>query len=325
MDLETELDWRPLDRAAVPDWLRLLAAMEETDHEEEILGEDDLLEEFDDPCVDFGRGSRAAYHEQTMVGYGVLTARTLADTVHNMRFRGGVHPAFRGQGLGSALLDWAEQTAPSLHRERFAGLQLSLTGRCLVRDTTANRLYARRGYHPSRWYLAMTCDISHGVTHVAEPSGVRIAGFTPGSAADALLVRNEAFHDHWDSTETTPDSWTHFLAYSAFRPAFSFVAYARSEPVGVIISHEYEAYNEVAGVRDLYIPLVGTRRSWRGRGIAAALLSAALTAARADGFGSSALSVDAGSPTGAVGLYERVGFTVKDTWVQLTKDLAVGS
>ncbi len=324
VNLDTELDTRPLQDTAISVWAALLAEIEAEDHEEEIVGEDDLAEEFTDPNADFARGSVAVYRQRNMIAYGVLGLRSSAETVHNMRFRGGVHPSYRRRAIGSWLLEWAERTAPSLHHERFGGLPLSLTGRFLSRDRAAAALYSGRGYQPSRWYHAMTCDLSGSVTPVNGPSGVRISAFTPASAADALLVRNEAFRDHWDSTELTPEDWNHFLRYQAFRPAFSFVAYAEDEPVGLIIGHEYDAYNKAMGVRDLNVALVGTRKAWRGRGIAAALIASALTAGQADGCTSAALSVDADSLTGAVGVYERVGFTIKDTWVEQRKGLATG-
>jgi mycothiol synthase len=77
----------------------------------------------------------------------------------------------------------------------------------------------------------------------------------------------------------------------------------------------------VIGGRDLFIGLIGTRRAARGQGIASALLARALTEARTAGFSSGSLVVDADSPTGAVGLYERVGFTVKHTSITQAKTL----
>jgi mycothiol synthase len=48
-------------------------------------------------------------------------------------------------------------------------------------------------------------------------------------------------------------------------------------------------------------------------------VAASLRAARSDGLVSASLSVDADSPTGAVRVYERAGFTVQDTWVVTRK------
>jgi len=111
------------------------------------------------------------------------------------------------------------------------------------------------------------------------------------------------------------------MTSGTLRPCFSFVAYAGSEPAGFVLSEEYEGYNEQIGGRDLFIGLVGTRRVARGRGIASALLTRALAQAREVGFISGSLVVDSDSPTGAVGLYERVGFTVKHTSITQAKTL----
>ena len=69
------------------------------------------------------------------------------------------------------------------------------------------------------------------------------------------------------------------------------------------------AYDGVEG--SVYIGQVGTRRPWRKRGLAGALLSASVRAAAAAGKTQASLGVDADSPTGAVGVYERLGFQTR--------------
>jgi len=150
---------------------------------------------------------------------------------------------------------------------------------------------------------------------------VEIAGYTPDLAEHARLVRNEAFRDHWGSTETSPENWAHFLASGAFRPGFSFLAYEGSKPLGMLISREHDATKIATGHRDLHIALVGTRAAGRKRGIATALLLTAMSAARADGYDQASLGVDADSLTDAVRLYEHVGFTVALTWTAYRKQL----
>lgn len=61
----------------------------------------------------------------------------------------------------------------------------------------------------------------------------------------------------------------------------------------------------------MYLGQVGVRRPWRRRGLAAALLAEVLAAAEVAGKRLVTLGVDADSPTGAVGVYQRVGFTVR--------------
>jgi mycothiol synthase len=315
------LGWRPIEPGDAAEWARLLAVIQATDRTWDIFTEADLREHFCDPSLDFPRGSVAVFDGGTMAGFELLIPRSAADPVHDMRSAGGVHPGYRRRGIGAALLDWAEQAAVRVHRERFAGQPLSLSGSTRDDNAAAGALFTRRGYQPARWFNGMLRDLSAPVPPVPPPAGAEILPLTPERFGHALLIRNEAFQDHWGSTETSAESWAHFLASHTFRPAFSFVAYDHGEPAGLIISHEYEAAAAATGARDIYIAIVGTRRAARKRGLASALLTRVLADAKAAGFGTASLGVDADSPTGAVGVYERVGFTVDHTEVTRCKKL----
>jgi mycothiol synthase len=318
-----KFEWRPIDRGQVRAWAELVAATEAVDHQDEHFGEDDLIEEFDDPDCDFPDGSIAAYDGAVMVGWGVLGMRSAAEPVHDMGAMGAVHPAYRGRGIGSAILDWSEHASAILHERRFPGRPLSLDGRCQARNEGAVALFEDHGYKPSRWFLRMSCPLTSELPAMQVPAGVEIIGYTPKRSQDARLVRDEAFRDHWRSTENTDESWAHFIGFQAFRPAYSFVAYDADsgQPLGVVLAHEYDSYTRATGRLELYIPTVATRRIGRKRGIASALLMQTMHAAKAAGFVSVTLDVDSDSQTGAVGLYERAGFTVQDIWVTQTKQL----
>jgi mycothiol synthase len=315
--------WRPIDAGQVPAWSRLLVAIQVADELDDVLtSEDDITEELDDPACDYSRGSVAVYDGEIMIGYGVLGGRSAADPVHVMHLEGGVHPSYRGRGVGTRLLAWAEQAATPLHQERHRGHPLSIEGRCPARNTAAVALFAEHGYQPARWFHFMTCDLSAALPPCPEPAGVQIVSFTPDRSDDAHLIRNEAFRDHWGSAETTAEDWEHFIGYHAFRPAFSLLAYDGSEPLGVLIGHEYDSYTQATGRRELYIAVVATRQAARKRGIASALLVRALTLARDDGALAASLHVDADSPTGAFGLYQRAGFTIADTTITQVKPVS---
>lgn len=66
--------------------------------------------------------------------------------------------------------------------------------------------------------------------------------------------------------------------------------------------------NEAFGRRRGYTEQIFTRRPWRGRGIATALIGRNLRLLAERGMSEAALNVDAENPTGALALYERVGF-----------------
>ncbi|MCU7826210.1 GNAT family N-acetyltransferase [Kitasatospora sp. DSM 101779] len=328
MGTDVPFDRRPIGAEQFEAWLELLAAVEAEDREDEHHGPDDLREYLADPYCDFARGSIAFYDGPTMIGYGYLTSRTEADPVHEMYYLGGVHPAYRGRGVGAALLAWAEQAALPLHLERYPDRPLTLYSSSLARNTPASELYAAHGYTAARWFHGMTRDLLAPLPDLPAPDGIEVRGFTAERSEDARLVRNEAFRDHWGSTESSEEGWAHMTTGPAFRPGLSFVAYdveedaaAGGEALGIVLGEEYDAHTEATGRRDLYVSLVGTRRAGRKRGIASALLVRAMAEARETGFATASLGVDADSPTGALGLYEHVGFTVKDSWIAQLKPI----
>ncbi len=90
---------------------------------------------------------------------------------------------------------------------------------------------------------------------------------------------------------------------------------AGSEIAGYSLTGIHPAEWEGLGFREGWIHQLGVRRPWRGRGIATALLRASATAFAAAGLEYATLDVDADNPTGAVRLYESVGFRASKTRV----------
>jgi mycothiol synthase len=321
MTLDARFDCRPIDPEQVRPFARLLKAIMTADEDSNFMSEEEILDDFADPLMDFERGSLACYDGDEMIGHSIVTRGSTAEPVHDLHQWGGVDPAYRGLGIGSELINWAEEAAVRLHLEHFPDRPACLCAYVLSKNVQAVELFAANGYEQSRWFHEMRRDLSAEIPACELPADIEVLGFTPERSADALLVRNESFRDHWGSTETTPESWEFHTGIRAFRPALSFLAYSGGEPIGLVMADEYDGYNERTGTRDVYIPRVGTRRTARRRGIATGLVAMTLRAAAAEGYDTATLTVDADSPTGAVGIYERLGFTTKDTRVAVRKSL----
>jgi GNAT superfamily N-acetyltransferase len=146
VDADGAIGWRPITVQDVPEWVRLLTTIEESAGTQEFAGEDDLLDDLRDPNVDPERGTIAAFRQGSMIAWSGLRASPGTGGRHEMHLLGGVHPGYRGQGLGTRLLAWAEQAAPVLHADRHAGGQLALAGHCLAGQDDAVALFAEAGY-----------------------------------------------------------------------------------------------------------------------------------------------------------------------------------
>jgi ribosomal protein S18 acetylase RimI-like enzyme len=140
--------------------------------------------------------------------------------------------------------------------------------------------------------------------------------FDPALDEALRLTHNEVFLDHWGFTPRSVESWNARHAGSrSFRGGSSYLVLDGETIAAYVLCYEWDADTALTGIRELYIGQVGTRRPYRGRGLARAALAKVLAEAAQAGYKRSGLGVDADNPTGALGLYESLGFTVHSKWI----------
>lgn len=100
-------------------------------------------------------------------------------------------------------------------------------------------------------------------------------------------------------------------------PTLTAVALEGTEIAGALIARTVEGSG--------WVDVVAVRRSWRGRGLAKALLLRSFAELSRRGATTVALSVDAANETGATRLYERVGMHVRREWRVFEKSLGTPS
>lgn len=240
---------------------------------------------------------------------GTLVAGTMVPAAPPGGFRvdlfGAVHPDWRGRGVGRDLMAWSLERAAALRAAHAPDAEWVAEASIFVDDLPTARLFGRFGFTPVRYWFEM---LAPAVRRDVEPypDGLRTVGYGPEWETALHAAHMEAFDDHWGYQKRDLDSWTGFTTRSAgFRADLS-----RLVLDGDTIAAYLLSYVDSDPER-MYIGQVGTRRPWRRRGIAGRLLVEVLSAAATAGLRSAALSVDAASPTGAVGVYERAGFAVE--------------
>jgi len=332
-----DIAWRALIEQDIPVWAQFGRAVEEVDHEDEHYGEDDLAEIFAEPLFDPQRGSLAGFCGGQMVAFGMLRVRPAVEEIHRMGFYGAVHPAYRGHGLGTELMRWAAEAARPLHEERHPDSRLVLNTGCTSTNEAAGALLKRLGYEPVRYYYGMYTSLAAEPPRVGPIEGIDIVPYAAELDEQVRVAKNAAFQDHWGTTPALPESWrATFRDSVSFRPDLSFLALRAEEAphdagqgeaagsgrvVGFAMTKYSKAKTEATGERDAHVTILGTLREARRRGIARALLMRVLHTAREAGFDTASLGVDSQNPTGALGIYERTGFTVKRTWINYAREL----
>jgi mycothiol synthase len=320
-----ELAWRPLTADDVGAWTRLLAAAEEIDRTGEHFGESDLAEELADGNIDLARDTVAAARpDGEFAAVGVVRAQRAPTERHRVYIEGCVHPAHRGRGLGRRLLGWLETRAAQSHAERHPHLPGEYEVTPYVQVSSQVRLLERAGYRPVRWWYEMERDLSvPPPPPPSPPDGLRLEPFGPDHHDAVRRAHNEAFAGHWGSSERDAREWAQWYTGShAFRPEISFVMLDGDEIAGYVLAYHWAADTEATGVKEAWVGQVGTRAAWRGRGVASTLLARALAACTDAGYQRAALSVDSENASGALGLYERLGFVVDARRVSHVKHIA---
>lgn len=220
---------------------------------------------------------------------------------------GGVHPAWRGRGIGRELLSWQLERAAQIHAATAPDAAWEVQApRTPLGDEDTARLFRRFGLRPARYWFEM--GLSTAVVPAVDiPEGLRIAPYSDQDELDERVhaAHMESFAGNWGFQRRDVAGWVSITVRSAtFAPELSAVAFDGSELAGYVL-----AYNDPDPGK-AYIGQLGIRPPWRRRGLGAALLARAVDLAAAAGRKRVELSVDADSPTGATRLYERVGFAV---------------
>ena len=310
------IEARPIEKRDADAWAELMAAKEKVDQEGENYIADDLIEELEDPHLDASLDTIGLWADGRMVGYGEVHASESVVDVDRVRTEGAIHPEWRRGGLGTALMPWLIHRAGELHAAKHPDAPGEVGNGTISTNTGADRLLRNFGFEEARYFFEMKRPLDQPVPEGALPDGFRLEVFDPSIDEALRLTHNEVFRDHWGSTPRDAESWrVRFTGARAFRGGSSYVVLDGETIAAYVLGYEWAADTEATGIRELYIGQVGTRRSYRGRGLARVALAKVLTEAVQAGYLRSSLGVDADNPTGALGLYESLGFAVHSKWV----------
>jgi ribosomal protein S18 acetylase RimI-like enzyme len=230
---------------------------------------------------------------------------------------GGVHPDRRRAGLGRELLGWQFDRAVARHAEVAPDAPWQAEVFAGLADTTAIRLYERLGFTVARYHLDMTAPTMPPPT-AATVEGMRITLYDPGQEHTLYAVHSAAFASLPGYQDRALEPWAALTVRSdTFRPELSRLALADDELVGYVLSYS-------SGIPGrFYIGQVGTVGAWRGRGVATALLADLLTEAGHFGYTHASLDTQADNPSGAAGVYAKVGFDIDHRVVAYHKPVQI--
>lgn len=291
----------------------LFAAGGRVDHPTYTIPREEIADTFTLPHIDPARDTILAFDpDGTLVAASTAVLHPSRDIAAKVHLDGAVHPEHRRRGIGTVALRWAYDRA----LQQLATIDAPIEGQVALytqeHNADAAALAERLGLSTERWFTSMVRDLADPLPVLPVPEGTALVTYTPDRALDALAARNDAFRDHWGSLPSVEESWRTFVDGPFLRHDLSTLLVEDGRIVAFCLASVNEDDWEALGASNTYIDLIGVVRDRRGRGYAPTVITRTLEAARAAGLEKAVLDVDTASPTGAHGLYERLGFTATD-------------
>jgi GNAT superfamily N-acetyltransferase len=235
-----------------------------------------------------------------------------------------VHPDLRGRGIGRGLLHWTEGRAREMaakHDDKRNGAPAFLTSWAQDKQAGKVELLTAAGYMPVRHGYTMLRDLSEPIPDVPLPPGIEVRPVQEAHIRQIWEAMREAFRDHWGYTEWTENDYQHFREWPELNPALWQIAWDGDEVVGGCFNDVPKRENEAFGLSRGWLNLIAIRRPWRKQGIAKATTLRSLHMFKDMGLAEGALGVDTQNPTGALQLYEGLGFRVHKSGTSYRKPL----
>lgn len=303
MDLPPGLVTRPL----VPDDARavyeLMAAQERADLGRVDIEEADIVGDWARPSFDIGSSTVGVLHGNELVAYAEVSSDGRGDAA--------VTPAWRGLGIGTALAHWMQATARAK--------DMTVIGMPTPQGSPGDRLLAALGYRIRWTSWVLTLDEGACIPDRPLPTGYAVRSAEPAEHRALHTVLEDAFLE-WSQRER--ETFEDFTASVIDRPDVgAWCLRVVTDPAGEVVAAAVVTATASEEGRPLegYVGRIAVRRDERGRGLAQALLADSFEEARRQGAVTCSLSTD--TRTGALGLYEKVGMRVTDTWVNRGLDL----
>lgn len=221
---------------------------------------------------------------------------------------GFVRPEWRNKGLGAAMIHWAEDHARAIDAslgEESTSLLCTEVHSTMI---GLENLLKSDGYSPVRFsYHMETPDLDH-IPDMPMPAGLEVRPALPEHYHTIWQASAEAFQDEWGASEFSDTDYEDWISDARNEPQLWMVAWDNDQVAGSILNFINHAYNERTGRKIGYTESISVRRPWRKRGLAGALLSRSMNMFKDMGMTQTALGVDTENPSGALRVYEKMGY-----------------
>lgn len=221
---------------------------------------------------------------------------------------GFLRPDWRRKRIGTTMLGRAETRLRQIAAQHETGAGKFFQTWANGSETGRQALLESQGYQPVRYFVEMTRDINEPLPEAPMPPGLEVRPADESMLRQVYEAHTEAFRDHWGFTEETFEEFQHWKEEPTFNPSLWKIGWDGDQIAGMVLNFVHEEENAEYGRKRGYTEGISTRRPWRKLGLARSLLVQSIAMFKEMGMTETALGVDAENLSGALKLYQSVGY-----------------
>jgi GNAT superfamily N-acetyltransferase len=181
-------------------------------------------------------------------------------------------------------------------------------------DKRLQSAWTSQGFEFLRRYYTMRMSISE-VPTIRKIKGLEIRVIDLANPAEVAIwhkLHQNSFSKHFGFAPRELEKWSELVIDASTDSNGVFIAFKDGEPVGFC-----QCNDEYAEDNKGNISILGVAQESQGLGIGEALLQTGIVYSASKGYDTLELNVDTGNESGALKLYEKVGFKPESSWIQL--------
>ena len=305
-------------RAATPnDWhaiADIINAANRGDGLDEVQSAEQIASELPDSAnFLLARDLHIAEVDGVPVGFAIGRKRQRDETITGETWAA-LLPEWRQRGIGTTLFNRTREALTDLLAADPRPWPRELRSFAMDAQKADIALLMAEGYVPIRYGFEMRRFVTGVLPAHPLPAGLVLRPVAERDHRAIFDADVEAFQDHWGHTPGLASDFAARFNGPEINTSLWCVAWDGDQVAGVVMNAIAEEENEQLGVRRGWLDRVSVRRPWRGIGLGKALCAASLAVLHQHGMDEAWLGVDAANPTGALRLYEGLGFGVARRW-----------
>ena len=228
------------------------------------------------------------------------------------------------QTIDQALFDWGYRRLQEIYKAMPEKRTAELRAFAWEHHTKRHKLFEANGLKPIRHYHNMRRDLlNEPIPERPLPMGITVWPALPADYRkiwDASVIASD---DEWGSTIPAEDDFIRWQGNTEFLPFLWQIGWFGDQPVGMVTNYLNLAENVYYKRYRGYTEGIWVLPKFRKQGLASALIAKSLMMFKSMNMHETALGVDSENPSGALGLYEGLGYKAYGKTSEYSKPFSI--